>query len=296
MQPNAAADNKQLALAFDMTPLGSLEAYIHWAQRFPMLTAEQEQDLAERLQRQDVEAAKQLVMSHLRLVIRIARGYTGYGLALGDLVQEGNIGLLKAVKRFDPKVGVRLVSFAIHWIKAEIHEFVIRNWRIVKIATTKAQRKLFFNLRKHTQQRMLSHSETQAVAEDLGVSTTDVNQMAVRLLAGHDQAYDSTEAPSSLDDTQSANPLADSRYNPHTLLENAEHNHFNQRALKNALHKLDARARAIIEARWLVEKKATLHQLAELHGVSAERIRQLEQLALKQLKGWMNVNGDEVIQ
>jgi RNA polymerase sigma-32 factor len=266
-------------------PVGSLESYIQAVNRFPMLTPEQELQLARRFRTEDdVEAARQLVLSHLRLVVAIARGYMGYGLPHGDLIQEGNIGLMKAVKRFDPERGVRLVSFAVHWIRAEIHEFVLRNWRMVKVATTKAQRKLFFNLRsmKPTLDP-LTQSEIGSMAKQLRVKPADVAEMEMRL-AGQEIALE----PSS-DEDDSYAPiayLADHSPGPSELVEAKQEEMLRARGLENALASLDARSRRIIETRWLREKDpATLHELAAEFKVSAERIRQIEAKALEKMKG-----------
>jgi RNA polymerase sigma-32 factor len=262
-----------------------LESYIQAVNRFPMLTPEQELQLARRFRTEDdVEAARQLVLSHLRLVVAIARGYMGYGLPHGDLIQEGNIGLMKAVKRFDPERGVRLVSFAVHWIRAEIHEFVLRNWRMVKVATTKAQRKLFFNLRsmKPTLDP-LTQSEIGSMAKQLRVKPADVAEMEMRL-AGQEIALE----PSS-DEDDSYAPiayLADHSPGPSELVEAKQEEMLRARGLENALASLDARSRRIIETRWLREKDpATLHELAAEFKVSAERIRQIEAKALEKMKG-----------
>jgi RNA polymerase sigma-32 factor len=267
-------------------PTGSLDQYIHAAMNIPVLSAEEEHALAVRLRRDDdLEAARTLVMSHLRFVIRIARGYNGYGLALSDLIQEGNIGLMKAVKRFDPTQGVRLVSFAVHWIRAEMHEFILRNWRIVKVATTKAQRKLFFNLRSRKQRLgWLNRDEVNAVAEDLGVKPETVLEMESRL-SGQDIGFD----PLGSDDDEDrhyapAAYLTNPANDPALLLEHADWHETNTGHLADALDTLDERSRAILEARWLAEDKATLHELADRFGVSAERIRQLEKNALGKLK------------
>ena len=268
-------------------PVGNLSAYINAVANIPVLSAEEESELAWRFRRDnDVDAARQLVLSHLRFVVHIARGYNGYGLQLGDLIQEGNVGLMKAVKRFDPSVGVRLVSFAVHWIRAEIHEFVLKNWRLVKIATTKAQRKLFFNLRK-AKQRLgwLSAEETRAVAEDLGVTPAEVNEMEQRL-AARDMSLD--PAPEADDDERLGAP---SYYLPapgadpadQVADEDSEENAFE--ALGAALDDLDERSRDILRRRWLSEDKATLQELAAEYGVSAERIRQIEAAAMKKLRG-----------
>lgn len=267
---------------------GSLEAYINAAYQLPILSAEEEKALAYRLKDdQDLDAARQLITHHLRFVVQIARGYNGYGLALADLVQEGNIGLMKAVKRFDPDMNVRLVSFAVHWIRAEMHEFILRNWRIVKVATTKAQRKLFFNLRsKKSRLSWLNQAELESVATDLGVKPSDVLEMESRL-SGQDICFDAPSADRD-DDTISA---------PETYLSNdddpavnVERDDFmdNQLSrLNGGLDCLDQRSREIVEARWLGDKKETLHALAAKYQVSAERIRQLESNALKKLQGVM---------
>lgn len=277
------AAHYQLATA----PIGNLDAYTNLVHHIPVLTAEEEHDLATRLQQNgDLEAAQRLVLSHLRFVVRIAKGYSGYGLPVADLIQEGNIGLMKAVKRFDPEKGVRLVSFAVHWVRAEIHEYVIRNWRIVKIATTKAQRKLFFNLRS-AKQRLgwLNQEEIQAVAEDLGVTAENVIEME-RRLAQPDTSFD---LPVDNDDEESSySPvayLAADNSDPSTTLEHENYADFQQQKLVNALATLDDRSRDIINQRWLNENdKATLHTLAEQYQVSAERIRQIETNAMKKLR------------
>ena len=237
-------------------------------------------------EQEDLQAAQTLVMSHLRFVVRIARGYSGYGLALPDLVQEGTVGLMKAVKRFDPDMGVRLVSFAVHWIKAEIHEFILKNWRIVKVATTKAQRKLFFNLRS-SKKRLgwFSREEVEGVAEDLGVKPETVLEMESRL-SGHDVAFDGP----TLDDEDApiatpAGYLPDLRMEPSRMLESSDSEEQMKTRLLAALDGLDERSRAILEARWLSEQKATLHELAARYSVSAERIRQIEKVAMNKMKG-----------
>jgi RNA polymerase sigma-32 factor len=268
-------------------PIGSLDRYIQIAHSIPVLTAEQEVELATRLrEHDDLDAARALVLAHLRFVIHIARGYVGYGLSLADLIQEGNVGLMKAVKRFDPEVGVRLVSFAIHWIRAEIHEFVLRNWRLVKVATTKAQRKLFFNLRKAKKHLgWLTKAETEAVAKDLGVTPREVTEME-RRLSGHDIAFD----PSPADDDDEFAPVAYLPSPGSDPAESVEANDWETNAhdrLDHALEKLDARSRAILERRWLTDQKATLHELAAEYGVSAERIRQIEANAIAKLKTQM---------
>jgi len=260
--------------------------YIQSVNQIPVLTADEERQLAERLHQDgDLDAARQLVLSHLRFVVHIAKGYAGYGLPQADLIQEGNIGLMKAVKRFDPTMGVRLVSFAVHWIKAEIHEYVIKNWRIVKIATTKAQRKLFFNLRSlKKSSTALTLDEANTIAATLNVSTGDVLDMEGRLLN-----YDTPlEAGSDDDDTKAAQApihyLADHRYDPALLVEADDTESSNQERLHEALAALDARSQAILSRRWLSEEKATLHELADEYGVSAERIRQLEKNAMDKIK------------
>ncbi|HSN00427.1 MAG TPA: RNA polymerase sigma factor RpoH [Rudaea sp.] len=266
--------------------IGSLDAYIGAVHQIPVLTVEEEQALARRYAGEnDLDAAKRLVMSHLRFVVHVARGYNGYGLQLADLIQEGNIGLMKAVKRFDPDVGVRLVSFAVHWIRAEMHEFILRNWRIVKIATTKAQRKLFFNLRK-SKKRLgwMNAAEVAAVAKDLGVSTADVLEMESRL-SGHDTAFD---APADADDDEKPAPVAylvDHTADPYQALESESQEASELDSLQNGLAKLDARSRDIITRRWLKDgDKATLQELADEYGVSAERIRQVEVNAMKKMR------------
>lgn len=268
---------------------GNLDAYIQAANRFPLLSEAEESQLARRLRDEgDVDAARQLVLSHLRLVISIARGYLGYGLPHADLIQEGNIGLMKAVKRFDPERGVRLVSFAIHWIKAEIHEYILKNWRLVKVATTKAQRKLFFNLRslKNDYEGTETLSGTQAgeVARRLGVKAEEVVEMETRL-SGRDLALEGN--PEDGDDAFAPiDYLADSRYEPTRMIENQDRARLQDEGLQNALATLDARSRRIVEARWLHEgEAATLHELAAEFAVSAERIRQIEAKALQKMRG-----------
>lgn len=268
-----------------LVPQGSIEGYIRAANEYPMLTAEEEKELAERLYyHEDLDAAKKLILSHLRFVIHVARGYSGYGLPQADLIQEGNIGLMKAVKRFNPEVGVRLVSFAVHWIKAEIHEYVLRNWRIVKVATTKAQRKLFFNLRK-TKQRLgwFNENEVDIVANELGVSKEDVIEMESRM-SGADVGFD---LPTDDAETETYSPalyLEDKSSNFAAELENENFESQVTEQLGAALQSLDARSQDIIKARWLDDNKATLHDLAAKYNISAERIRQLETNALKKLK------------
>ena len=270
------------------TPLGSIEAYTQAINRIPMLTAEEERELAVRLREDnDLEAARRLVMAHLRFVAHIARGYSGYGLPQADLIQEGNIGLMKAVKRFDPEQGVRLVSFAVHWIRAEIHEFILRNWRIVKVATTKAQRKLFFNLRS-SKKRLgwFSKEEVDAVAKDLGVPAATVLEMESRL-AGQDVTFDAQ----SDDEDEVMAPaayLADSRFEPAAQLEAANFEADNSQRLHSALATLDDRSRDIVAARWLSDDgKTTLQDLADKYNVSAERIRQLEKNAMNKLRNML---------
>ena len=266
--------------------IGSLDHYIQAVRAVPVLSKEEEFDLATRLHaNNDLEAAQRLILSHLRFVVHIARGYTGYGLPLGDLVQEGNVGLMKAVKRFDPNVGVRLVSFAVHWIRAEIHEYVLKNWRLVKVATTKAQRKLFFNLRKaKSSLGWLSSEETEAVAEDLGVSPAEVTRME-RRLSGRDVSYDGS--PTDEDEYAPVAYLPSPDSDPADVVEEADWEADSRRRLGHALAALDERSRDIVQRRWLVEKKATLHQLAAEYNVSAERIRQIEANAMRKLRGSM---------
>ena len=268
--------------------LGNLDQYIQAVNRFPLLTPEQELALGRSLVRDnDLDAAQQLVLSHLRLVVAVSRKYLGYGLPQADLIQEGNIGLMKAVRRFDPERGVRLVSFALHWIRAEIHEYVLRNWRLVKVATTKAQRKLFFNLRRmKVRSAALSTKEAFEIAKDLGVKPEEVFEMETRL-TGRDVALD----PQPDEDGEAVTPIAyltDVENEPVHLLERAETENNQAESLKRALAKLDDRSRRIIEARWLVEKdSATLQELADEYGVSAERIRQIEGKALKTMRSQM---------
>ncbi|HEX3836032.1 MAG TPA: RNA polymerase sigma factor RpoH [Steroidobacteraceae bacterium] len=280
------APQSDLALA---GPLGSLDAYIDRVSRIPVLSREQEHDLALRYRADDdLDAARKLVLSHLRFVVHIARGYTGYGLPMGDLIQEGNVGLMKAVKRFDPAVNVRLVSFAVHWVRAEIHEYVLRNWRLVKVATTKAQRKLFFNLRRMKKNlSWLTHEETVAVAKDLGVTTAEVTEMEQRLSA-RDMSFDPT--PDSDDEDPSYSPasyLPAPAADPAEAVEAEEWESVTHANLQSALEKLDARSRDILVSRWTGEGKSTLHELADRYQVSAERIRQIETQAMGKLKGLM---------
>jgi len=269
--------------------LGNLDQYIQAVNRFPLLSPEQELSLGRSLVRDnDLDAAQQLVLSHLRLVVAVSRKYMGYGLPQADLIQEGNIGLMKAVRRFDPERGVRLVSFALHWIRAEIHEYVLRNWRLVKVATTKAQRKLFFNLRRlKTRSAALSDKEARAIAKDLGVKPEEVFEMETRL-TGRDIALD----PQPEEEGDAVTPIAyltDAENEPVQLLLRAETENNQTDGLKRALARLDDRSRRIIEARWLVEKDpATLQELADEYGVSAERIRQIEGKAMKSMRAQMS--------
>jgi RNA polymerase sigma-32 factor len=268
-------------------PVGSLDAYVERVSRIPVLTREEESALARRLRNDgDLDAARHLVLSHLRFVVHIARGYSGYGLPVGDLIQEGNVGLMKAVKRFDPDVGVRLVSFAVHWIRAEIHEYVLRNWRLVKIATTKAQRKLFFNLRRFKKNLgWLTESETRAIAADLGVSTSEVTDMEQRL-SSRDLSFD--PAPDADEEDGAYSPSA---YLPHpeadpsVAVEREQWDEDTADRLAHAMKTLDERSQHILRSRWMTEEKATLHELADQYGVSAERIRQIEANAIKKLRG-----------
>jgi RNA polymerase sigma-32 factor len=267
-------------------PVGSLDAYIHAVGAVPVLSKEDEQALANRFRNdEDLQAARELVMAHLRFVVYIAKGYTGYGLPLADLIQEGNVGMMKAVKRFDPSFDVRLVSFAVHWIRAEIHEYVLRNWRIVKVATTKAQRKLFFNLRRKKKSlAWLSHAETQAVAEDLGVKAKDVTEMERRLSA-REAVFD--PAPDSRDDERAFAPaayLSSPNSDPAAIVEKTDWTDDATSRMTDAMETLDERSRDILQSRWLTEDKQTLHELAAVYSVSAERIRQIEAAALKKLR------------
>jgi RNA polymerase sigma-32 factor len=268
--------------------LGSFDAYVDRVSSIPVLSREEEIELAKRFRDDsDLAAARQLVLSHLRFVVHIARGYNGYGLPVGDLVQEGNVGLMKAVKRFDPGMGVRLVSFAVHWIRAEIHEYVLKNWRLVKIATTKAQRKLFFNLRRMKKNlAWLSKDETEAMARDLGVSPAEVTEMEQRLSA-RDLSFDPTP---DADDEDSYGPsvyLPAPDSDPAIQVENEQHDSNTTADLAAAIARLDARSQGILKRRWMAEEKATLHELADEYGVSAERIRQIEANAMAKLKGML---------
>jgi RNA polymerase sigma-32 factor len=281
--------NKALQTMEWMTPGANLNAYIQGTATVPILSLDEEKSLGEALYYEDdLDAARKLVMSHLRFVVHIARSYNGYGLPLADLIQEGNVGLMKAVRRFNPEKGVRVVSFAVHWIKAEIHEFILRNWRIVKIATTKSQRKLFFNLRSAKKElQWLSADEAKAVAEDLGVEVKDVMEMEMRLTS-RDATFD---APA--DDDEDSVAYSPSLYleskgaDPAELIENDDFEDDNNSRLAEAVKSLDDRSQSILQRRWLDDKKATLHQLADEYGVSAERIRQLEKNAMKKVRGQM---------
>ena len=267
-------------------PVGSLDAYVERVSRIPVLSREEEVDYASRFRDAgDLDAARALVLSHLRFVVHIARGYTGYGLPLGDLIQEGNVGLMKAVKRFDPSVGVRLVSFAVHWIRAEIHEYVLRNWRLVKVATTKAQRKLFFNLRRFKKNLgWLSDAETHAVARDLGVSAEEVTEMEKRL-SSRDLSFD--PAPGADEEDETFTPAAylpAPDADPSVAVEREQWDEDSTERVARALETLDERSRDILRSRWMTDQKATLHELAAQYGVSAERIRQIEANAIKKLR------------
>ncbi|MCK7608785.1 RNA polymerase sigma factor RpoH [Acinetobacter portensis] len=288
------SDSRNQLMPLSLSAPGSnLGAYISTVNQIPILTAEQEKELADRyFYDQDLDAAKMLVMSHLRFVVHIARSYAGYGLPQGDLIQEGNLGLMKAVKRFDPTMGVRLVSFAVHWIKAEIHEYVIRNWRIVKIATTKAQRKLFFNLRSlKKSSKKLTLEEAQSIAKDLNVTAEQVLEMEGRLTA-----YDAAFEASGDDDDEGSTYVApalyleDNRYDPAKLVENEDYEEQSTNALHDAMDQLDDRSRNILQRRWLDDDKSTLHELAAEYNVSAERIRQLEKNAMEKIKVAMSSN------
>ncbi|HSG88366.1 MAG TPA: RNA polymerase sigma factor RpoH [Pseudomonadales bacterium] len=271
-----------------LSPGRNLEGYIQTVNGFDVLSAEDEQALARRFHDEDdLDAARQLVLSHLRFVVHMARSYSGYGLQQADLIQEGNVGLMKAVKRFDPEYGVRLVSFAVHWIKAEMHEFILRNWRIVKVATTKAQRKLFFNLRGQKKRLgWMSGDEVRAVAKDLGVDPAEVTRMEGRL-ASFDAAFDGD--PTDDDDaaTAPAMYLQDETSDPAQLVADEEWSAGSLDALRTALDGLDERSRDIVASRWLADEKLTLHDLADRYGVSAERIRQIEASAMKKMRGVM---------
>jgi len=280
---------KALELSLAVPSGGSLEAYLQAVHTIPMLSEDEERHLAEQFRdHEDLEAARRLVLSHLRFVARVARGYSGYGLAQADLIQEGNVGLMKAVKRFDPTLGVRLVSFAVHWIRAEIHEYILRNWRIVKVATTKAQRKLFFNLRS-AKKRLgwMNHQEVQEVAADLGVPSRTVLEMEQRLHA-RDASFD-MPVDAGNDVGAPSGWIEDRRFNPEQQVEAEEWEASSTRSLYEALKTLDDRSRSILNRRWLQEKKSTLQELADEYGVSAERIRQIEKNAMKKLRGRIEV-------
>ena len=281
-----ATDMRALTLTVPQT--GSIETYVQAVSGINMLTAEDERQLAERLQQDDdLEAARMLIMSHLRFVVHIAKSYSGYGLPQADLIQEGNIGLMKAVKRFDPTFGVRLVSFAVHWIKAEIHEFVLRNWRIVKVATTKAQRKLFFNLRKNKKRLgWFTHAEVQKVAEELGVSTKEVLQMEARM-SSQDQAFDLSADDDESSTFAPAQFLEDKSTDVENEVANADWDKLASERLYSAIKTLDERSQHIIQTRWLSDDKTTLQDLADKYQVSAERVRQIEKNAMKKLQGAM---------
>jgi RNA polymerase sigma-32 factor len=286
-QPLALAGNSSLAMAISNPgALGTIEAYISAVNRVPMLTQEQEIELGERVRDQmDLDAARQLITSHLRLVVSVARQYLGYGLAHADLIQEGNIGLMKAVKRFDPSRGVRLVSFAVHWIKAEIHEYIVRNWRLVKVATTKAQRKLFFNLRRmRPDGQTLDSRQVDDIAQELNVRPEDVSEMEVRL-SGREMALDGGVN----DDDDCFAPITylsdEGHQEPSSVLERRDHDNLQGAGLESALEQLDPRSRRIVQARWLQDDGGTtLHELAAEFGVSAERIRQIEAAAFKKMR------------
>jgi RNA polymerase sigma-32 factor len=277
--------NNSLQALDPRLPISSLEAYLHYVNQIPMLTQEEEHDLAVRLQKDhDITAAKRLILAHLRYVARVAKGYLGYGLPLADLVQEGNIGLMKAVRRFNPAMGVRMVTFAMHWIKAEIHEYILRNWRIVKVATTKAQRKLFFNLR-GMKKRLgwMTQQEVNEVAQDLGVKPETVREMEMRMSAS-DPAFDGYDDE---DDERSFSPagyLEDHRYNPAQQMENTDWATQSSDHIYQAMEQLDERSQDIIRARWLDENKLTLQDLADKYQISAERVRQLEKNAMNKLR------------
>jgi RNA polymerase sigma-32 factor len=287
MTTDLIVKNQSLAIPL---PTGNLDQYIRAAFSIPVLSAEEEHALAVRLQTDnDLDAARQLVMSHLRFVVRVARGYNGYGLQLADLVQEGNIGLMKAVKRFDPDAGVRLVSYAVHWVRAEMHEYILRNWRIVKVATTKAQRKLFFNLRsKKKRLGWMNQEEVNGIAEDLGVKPEVVLEMESRL-SGHDIGFDLTASDDDEDSRHFAPAayLTDESNDPALTVEQNEWSSTNTSSLIEALKTLDERSRIILEERWLTDDKSTLHELAARFEISAERIRQLENNAIGKLKKTM---------
>lgn len=281
---NNTTNTKALAV---MPAIGSLDAYVYWVKQIPILSAEEEIDLATRFRRDgDLNAARQLVLSHLRFVVHVARNYLGYGLSQADLIQEGTIGLMKAVKRFDPNVGVRLVSFAVHWIKAEIHEFILKNWRIVKIATTKAQRKLFFNMRRRAKKSTwFSEEEVQTVAKELNVTAKDVRVMEERM-GNDDVVFDAyTDNSSEENFNDPVNYLPADSLDPAIEIENGEWDGRQIDNLQRALASLDTRSQEILKKRWLTDNKATLHELAAEYKISAERIRQIEENAMLKLKG-----------
>ncbi|MGM0481911.1 MAG: RNA polymerase sigma factor RpoH [Pseudomonadota bacterium] len=278
-------------MALSVPQGAGLDGYIQAVNRIPMLSAEREKELATQLRDEDdLSSARELIMSHLRFVVHIARGYSGYGLPQADLIQEGNIGLMKAVKRFNPEVGVRLVSFAVHWIKAEIHEYVLRNWRVVKVATTKAQRKLFFNLRKMKKRLgWFNQKEVETVAEELGVTTKEVMEMETRMSA-HDQAFELSSDDDDSKEGSNYSPamyLQDKRSDLAEEIEAEDYQAHTQQKLLTAMHQLDERSQDIVQSRWLAESKTTLHELASKYQVSAERVRQLEQNAMKKLRTTM---------
>ena len=268
-----------------LVPGSNLEAYIQTVNSIPVLSPQKERELSEKLFfENDLDAARQLVLSHLRFVVYVAKSYSGYGLAEADLIQEGNVGLMKAVRRFNPEYGVRLVSFAVHWVKAEIHEFILRNWRIVKVATTKAQRKLFFNLRR-AKKRLgwMNNREVDQVAKDLGLDAAVVRQMEERLGAS-DEAFDGMEDTNDSPQVAPARYLEDSSSDPATVVERQKTEVSSLKVLRRALDELDARSADIVAQRWLQDRKATLHQLADKNGISAERVRQVEKNALKKMR------------
>ena len=278
--------NKSLQAINISSPIGSVNAYIYWVGQIPILSAEEEQSLAIKFRDDgDLEAVRKLILSHLRFVVHIAKSYMGYGLSQADLIQEGNIGLMKAVKRFDPRVGVRLVSFAVHWIKAEIHEFVLKNWRIVKVATTKAQRKLFFNLRSKTKKlNWFSNDEIEGVAKDLNVSTKEVRVMEARMSSPDVYFNGVSDDDDDNRHEDPANYLESSSLDPQVELESDNTGETRGAKLAEALANLDPRSKEILELRWLAEQKATLQELAEKYSVSAERVRQIEEAAIKKLR------------
>ncbi len=285
-----------LPIGMNLSAEGGLSSYVRAVNAVPVLSAEEERRLAERLQRNgDLEAARQLVVSHLRYVVRVARGFSGYGLPQADLIQEGNIGLMKAVRHFDPAHGVRLLSFAVHWIRAEIYDFVLRNWRIVKVATTKAQRKLFFNLRKSRSRiGWMNRDEMDSLAADLDVPVETVKEMESRM-TNMDVPFDAHDDAD--DDEFHASPagyLKDMRYNPESLYTESTGEVARDKQLSTALADLDPRSRAIIQRRWLDEEKPTLHELAREYGVSAERIRQIEKKALTHMKDVLDIEATAV--